>query len=334
MSGLDVVVVGATGAVGREMLACLAGSSLGVGRVRALASQRSVGTTVSHGSEELVVAAADGAGLAGADLVFFAADRETSRALAPVALEHGARVIDNSSAYRLEPRVPLVVPEVNGEVLASRPPLVANPNCSTIIALMAVGPLHREFGVTRITAATYQAASGAGAAGLEELELSIARDLAGEEHAPEVFSEPLGFNVIPLIGDLDSRGHSEEEVKMQRESRKILDAPELEVSCTCVRVPVRRSHTVSIVVRMESAVDPLDAARVLREAAGVRVLQERAGDRPPTPLAAAGRDEVLVGRIRRAFSDQQELALVVTGDQLRRGAALNAVRIAERMFAD
>ncbi|MGA1267062.1 MAG: aspartate-semialdehyde dehydrogenase [Phycisphaerales bacterium] len=332
-STLTVAVIGATGAVGREVLRCLEQRAFPVGSLLPLSSERGDGTALPWRGGEVRSRALEPDTLAGVDVAILAADAATSRVWAPRLVQSGALVVDNSSAFRTDPDVPLVVPEINGDQLRSRPALVANPNCTTIISLMAAAPLHRAFGLRRMTACSYQAVSGAGTAAMRELETQARDWAAGQEPRAGVFARPTLFNVFPHDSALLPDGSNEEESKLIRESRRILDASALRVSVTCVRVPVRRAHAVALHLEFERPVQP-DAARdVLSGAEGVRLVDERAGS-PADPLMAAEGDAVLVSRIRRddGAADGHGLALWVVGDQLLKGAALNAVQIAERLI--
>lgn len=329
-AGLAVAVVGATGAVGREMISLLSERRLPLRELRALASPRSAGERIPFAGGHVAVEVAGPDSFRGMDLVLFSAGREVSRALAPAAMAAGAVVIDNSSAFRLHPDVPLVVPEVNPEAIPARPRLIANPNCTTIIASLPLHALHRAFGLRRVIAATYQAASGAGARGMAELQDGVRGALGGGEPPPSVFPRPLAFNVIPWIGGgAGSGGDSEEEAKLDLESRKILGLPDLEVTATCVRVPVLRAHAVAITAFFDGDVSIAGAREALQGAPGIEV--DGGGDGLPTPRDAAGRDPVLVGRLRVLRFDPRGLAFFCAGDQIRKGAALNALQIAERL---
>lgn len=331
---LEVAVVGATGAVGAELLQCLERRSFPVGRLRPLASARSAGRTVEFRGAPLPVEALSSDSFAGVDLAFFAASNAVSRAYAPLAAAQGCRVVDNSSAYRLEPGVPLVVPEVNGEALASAPQLVANPNCVAAISVVALAPIHRRNPVVRVIGSTYQAASGAGAAAMEELKAATAAALAGEPFEPQVLPHPYGFNLFSHNTAIDPEtGYNGEETKVMAELRKILGAPDLRTSFTCVRVPVPRAHSVSLTIECERPLNPEEVVAWLADAAGVRLVNDAAANRYPMPIEASGRDEVLVGRIRRDLSDPsgRSINLFLSGDQLLKGAALNAVQIAEAL---
>jgi aspartate-semialdehyde dehydrogenase len=333
---LDVAVVGATGAVGAELLRCLERRGFPVGRLKPLASARSAGRTVAFRGASLPVEALSSDSFAGVELAFFAASNAVSRAYAPLAVVQGCRVVDNSSAYRLEPEAPLIVPEVNGELLAERPMLVANPNCVAAISVMALAPIHRRNPIVRVIGSTYQAASGAGAAAMDELKAATAAALAGEPFEPQVLPHPYGFNLFSHNTAIDpTTGYNGEETKVMAELRKILDAPDLRSSFTCVRVPVPRAHSVALTIECQRPLAPEDVEAWLAEAAGVRLVNDAAANRYPMPVEASGRDEVLVGRIRRDLSDPsgRSVSLFLSGDQLLKGAALNAVQIAEALIA-
>jgi aspartate-semialdehyde dehydrogenase len=330
---MRVALVGATGAVGQELLALLAERTFPVTELTLYASARSVGKTLTMGGETYTLRALPEDGDLRADVVFSSAGGSLSKAHAWRWAEHGALVIDNTSAWRLDPRVPLVVPEVNGEAALSHQGIIANPNCSTIIALMALAPLHRAFGLTRATVATYQAVSGAGAAGIDELRTQTQAVLAGETPTLQKFAHPIAFNLFSHDSEVGEDGYNVEERKLLLESRKILDAPELAVSATCVRVPVFRAHSEAIHAEFGRAVTPEEARAVLCHAPGVKVVDDRANNHFPMPLEASGRDEVLVGRLREDASRPGALVLFVSGDQIRKGAALNAVQIAELLRA-
>jgi aspartate-semialdehyde dehydrogenase len=330
-----VAVIGATGAVGREALERLHRRKFPVGELRAIASHRSAGGTLPFAGGHVTVQALEESAIRGVEVAILAADAATSREWAPRLEEAGAVVVDNSSAFRMDPRVPLVVPEINGTELERGPSLVANPNCTTIISLMAAAPLHRSFGLRRIMACSYQAVSGAGLPAMQELEGQARQWAAGEQVQTKVFKRPTFFNVFPHDSALLPDGSNEEETKLVKESRRILGLPELRVSVTCVRVPVRRAHAVALHLEFERPVDPEAAREVLSRAAGVRLVDERAGA-PADPLMAAEGDAVLVSRIRRDFGapEGHGLALWTVGDQLLKGAALNAIQIAEGLLRD
>ncbi len=328
---MRVAIVGATGAVGEELLELLDERSFPLTYLRLFASPRSAGQTRRFGGQTIEVEPLPESGDLDSDLVFSSAGGSVSRKHAWRWVEHGAVVIDNTSAWRLDERVPLVVPEVNLAALAAHQGVVANPNCSTIIALMALAPLHRAFGLKRVTVATYQAVSGAGQAGMSELREQTRAVLAGESPQPEKFVHPIAFNLFSHDSEVGSDGYNLEERKLLLESRKILAAPELRLSATCVRVPVMRAHAEALQVEFERFVDESEARTVLARARGLRLVDDRTSNTFPMPLEATGRDEVLVGRIRPDASKAGALALFVVGDQIRKGAALNAVQIAEAL---
>ncbi|MCL4222702.1 MAG: aspartate-semialdehyde dehydrogenase [Phycisphaerales bacterium] len=338
MSELPLAIVGATGAVGREALNILAHRGFPVHRVLALASPNSDGAVLAYGDAPLRVRAFDAQALAACTAAIFCADADVARRHAPAAARAGVCVIDNSSAFRMEAPVPLVVPEINGHLLESDPPprLIANPNCSTIIMLLGLEPLRRRFGVQEIVVSTYQAVSGAGLAGMRELDEQVAACASGASIAPRVFPHPCAFNVFTHESAMDPHtGLNGEEAKMIAETRKIWADPGLDVLPTCVRVPVRRAHSQSILVRLRQRVHEAEVRKALATAAGVRLVDDRAAGLFPTPLAATGGDDVLVGRIRPAGAGPDgrcdRFLLWVCGDQLRKGAALNALQIADRV---
>jgi aspartate-semialdehyde dehydrogenase len=303
-----------------------------VGALRLLASARSAGKVLKTAFGPVAVEALDEDSFAGVDVAFFAAGASISRKFAPLAVAAGAVVVDNSSAFRMDDGMPLVVPEVNGAELKSRPSLVANPNCVAAIATVALAPLHAANPLTRLIGATYQAASGAGAAAMEELTQSTAAYLAGEAFEPKVLPHPYAFNLFSHNAEVDPEtGYNGEEAKCMAEVRKIMGAPALRVSFTCVRVPVPRAHAMALTVEFERPMSPEEALGLLAEAPGVRLVNDMAANHFPMPIEASGRDEVLVGRVRRDLSDPEgrTLSLFVVGDQLLKGAALNAVQIAE-----
>jgi aspartate-semialdehyde dehydrogenase len=335
---INVGIVGATGLVGELMLSILAERKFPVETLRLFASARSAGKRVVWQDREVIVEDAAKASYAGLDVVFFSAGASTSRELAPLVAAAGATVVDNSSAWRTDPDVPLVVSEVNPDALRTIPKgIVANPNCTTMAAMPALKPLHDAAGLRRLIVSTYQAVSGGGLAGVQELETQVRA--AGDESAklardggacafppPKKWAVPIAFNAVPLNYQVVEDGYTEEEVKLRDESRKILGIPGLLVSGTCVRVPVYAGHSLSINAEFERAISPEAALELLRSAPGVVVTEV------PNPLHAAGRDPVFVGRVRRDPTVQHGLALFVVGDNLRKGAALNAVQIAEVLF--
>ena len=341
MSRINVGVFGATGQVGSVTRAILRERQFPVASIRYFASSRSAGRRLPWGDTEIEVedSSAEGVDFSGIDIALFSNGAATSRALAPRVAAAGAVVIDNSSAWRMDPDVPLVVPEVNASALDRVPKgIVANPNCTTMVAMPVLAPLHVEAGLRRVVVSSYQAVSGAGLAGVAELERQVraAGDKAAELTfdgssvtfpAPEKFAAPVAFNVLPFAGNLVEDGETDEEVKWRNESRKILGIPDLAVICTCVRVPVFTGHSVSINADFDRPITTERATELLAGSPGVQLCDI------PTPLAAAGIDPSLVGRIRRDPTAQNGLALFVVGDNLRKGAALNAVQIAEALLA-
>jgi aspartate-semialdehyde dehydrogenase len=341
MSAVRVGVVGATGQVGGVMRDVLAARDVPVADIRFFASSRSAGRTLPWRDTEVVVEDAATADYTGLDIVLFSAGKATSLELAPKVAAAGATVIDNSSAWRMDPDVPLVVAEVNPEALDHRPKgIVANPNCTTMAAMPVLAPLHREAGLTRLVVSTYQAVSGAGLAGVAELDEQVRKAADGASALthdgtavdlpePRVFAEPIAFNVVPLAGSIvdDGSGETDEEQKLRNESRKILGIPDLRVTGTCVRVPVFTGHSLSITAEFARDLPPERAVELLSEAPGVALADV------PTPLKAAGRDPSYVGRIRRDPTVEHGLTLFVSNDNLRKGAALNAVQLAELIVA-
>jgi len=335
-----VAVVGATGQVGSVMLAVLEQRSFPVDELRCFASSRSAGTRVPFGGADVLVEDADGADFSGIDVALFSSGASASRVLAPQVAAAGGVVVDNSSAWRMDPDVPLVVPEVNEDALASLPKrIVANPNCTTMVAMPVLKPLHDEAGLERIVVSTYQAVSGAGRAGVDELAGQLqavggkAAELTFDGSAvpfpdPAVFAAVIAHNVVPLAGKVvdDGSGETDEEQKLRNESRKILGLPSLAVSCTCVRVPVFTGHSLSVNAAFGRDLSPARVRELLSTAPGVVV------DDLPTPLRSAGTDPTLVGRIRRDPTVEHGVSLFLSGDNLRKGAALNAVQIAESLL--
>ena len=340
----DIAIVGATGAVGREALSILAARGVKPDRLRLSASSKSAGTRVPYLDADLPVHATDDLAYEGLRLALLCADADIARRVVPLALSAGATVIDNSSAFRLDPSAPLVVPEINGDLLDATPRLIANPNCSTVILLCALEPLRREFGLEAVDVATYQAVSGAGAAAVDELLDQTRGCFDGRPAAPRVFGEPIAFNLFSHDSPVDpATGLNGEERKIIDESRRILAQPGLRLTPTCVRVPVLRAHTQAITVTLSArATERQVRSAYTRHARQVNleILDDRDSNRFPTPLAATGRDPVLVGRFRpdpgeTALTSEEPAfrrwSLLASGDQLRKGAALNAVQIAERL---
>jgi aspartate-semialdehyde dehydrogenase len=330
MNQPTVAIVGATGAVGAEMLVCLEQRNFPLGKLRLLASARSAGKHLKFRGEDVVVEELTHGSFAGVDIALFSAGGGISKEFAPSAAAAGAVVIDNSSAFRMDDGVPLVVPEINPEAAGIRPRgIIANPNCTTIISLMALAPLHEAFGLRSVIASSYQAVSGSGAQGIAELEEQVSAIVAGRPFTPKVYPRQIAFNVIPQVDVFTDNGYTKEELKMLNESRKIMGLPGLKVSCTCVRVPVYRSHSVSITAQFDKPVD-VDAARAAYAGKpGVQVMDDPSNKIFPVPLDTTGKDDCLVGRIRKNIVLDNALDLWVVGDQVRKGAALNAVQIAE-----
>lgn len=332
-SQVRVAILGATGAVGTELLELLQSRNFPVADLKLLASSRSAGRTLSFRGESLPIEAVSEKSFENVDLVLASAGGSTSKAWAAKAVEKGAVVIDNSSAFRMDPQVPLVVPEVNPEAAANHRGIIANPNCTTILMAVAVWPLHQIQPIQRIIAATYQSASGAGMRAMEEVKAQALAILQGQTPPTECFPYPLAFNLFPHNTPLNEQGYCEEEMKMLNESRKIFNEPQLRVSATCVRVPVLRAHSETINLEFAQPF-PVEKARdVLANAPGVRLVEDWKANYFPMPIDASGRDEVLVGRIRQDLSHPCGLELWLSGDQIRKGAALNAVQIAELLVA-
>jgi aspartate-semialdehyde dehydrogenase len=334
-SAPQVAVVGATGAVGIELIACLEQRGFPLAGLRLFASPRSAGRALPFRGEPLPVEVLDEASLAGIDIALFSAGSAASKRFAPAAAAAGTLVVDNSSAFRMDPDTPLIVPEVNPRAMAAHANIIANPNCVAIIAAVPLAPLHVANPIRRITAATYQAASGAGAAAMEELRASTEAQLAGRSYANTVLRHPYAFNLFSHDSEVDPEtGDNGEETKVVRELRKILAAPELRINITCVRVPVLRAHTIAMTVEFDQPITPAAARELLAAAPGIRIVDDRATNHFPMPREATGQGEILVGRLREDASDPsgRSLALLVAGDQLLKGAALNAVQIAELLM--
>ena len=331
-----VAIVGATGAVGVELIGCLERRGFPVGDLRLLASPRSAGRRLPFRGQEIEIEALGPASFTGVDIALFSAGAGVSRQFAPLAVAAGATVIDNSSAFRMEAAVPLVVPEVNAAALSRHGGIIANPNCVAAILTVALAPLHRAHPIRRIQAATYQAASGAGAAAMEELRQATAAALAGEAFAPKVLPHPYAFNLFSHNAAMDPEtGYNGEETKVIAETRRILGTPDLPIGITCIRVPVMRAHAIAASVEFARPVAVDEARALLAAAPGVRLVDDRAANHFPMPSEASGQDDVLVGRLRSDLGDPsgRTLALFVAGDQLLKGAALNAVQIAEALMA-
>jgi len=330
-----VAIAGATGAVGVELMQCLEQRKFPLAELRLLASARSVGKKMKFRGVDVAVQELTDASLQGVDIALFSAGGAQSKRFAPAAVKAGAVVVDNSSAFRMDPNTPLVVPEINAGELAKHHGIIANPNCVAIVAATPLWPLHQARRIKRIVMSTYQAASGAGAAAMEELSESTRAYLEGRAFTPKVLPHPYAFNVFSHNTRVDPEtGYNEEETKVMQECRKIFGLPDLRVTATCVRVPVLRAHCIAMNVEFEAPLSPAEARAILSKAPGVRVVDELERNYFPMPVDASGKDEVLVGRIRKDVSDPTgaTLSLFVAGDQLRKGAALNAVQIAERLL--
>jgi aspartate-semialdehyde dehydrogenase len=333
---INVAIVGATGAVGVEFMEVLARRNFPVGKLTLLASKRSAGTTLPFKGQQITVQELTADSFKGHDLALFSAGSGVSKQYRQACVEAGCLMVDNSSAFRMEDGVPLVVPEINpGEAAKALQRnggkgVIANPNCSTIIALMALAPLHREAGIKRLVAATYQAASGAGHAAMVELQESTRAALDGKPFTPKVLPLPYAFNLFPHNSPwIEAEGYCEEEIKLRKETHKILGDSRPRITATCVRVPVLRAHSEALNVEFERPLNVARAYEVLRQAVGVTVREDRAANRWPMPLEVSGHDNVQVGRIRVDTSNPNTLDIWVVGDQLLKGAALNAVQCAE-----
>ena len=329
-----VAIVGATGAVGVELLHCLSQRRFPLSQLRLLASARSAGRTMSFEGREIAVEELTEASFAGVDIALFSAGGEQSRRFAPIAVAAGAVVIDNSSAFRMDPDVPLVVPEINPQEIERHKGIIANPNCSAIISIVPLWPIHQVNRIRRLSVSTYQAASGAGAAAMAELEEATRAHLEGRPFAPKVLPHPYAFNLFSHNSAIDAAtGYNGEETKVMMETRKIFGDPELRVSATCVRVPVFRAHAVSASFECERPITPEEVRALVSSAPGLRLVDDRERNIFPMPRDASGQDDILVGRIRQDLSDPtgHTVALFCAGDQLLKGAALNAVQIAEHV---
>jgi len=330
-----VAIIGATGAVGRELLRILAERDFPVGELRLMASPRSAGRTLTFCGHDLGVEALTPESFTGVDLALFSAGSGTAREWAPIAARHGATVIDNSSAFRMNPAVPLVVPEINAAEIARHDGIIANPNCAAIIAITPLWPIHRQNRIRRLILSTYQAASGGGAAAMDELVAGTRAHLAGESFSPRILPHPYAFNLFSHNTKIDpATGYNDEEIKVINETRKIFGDPDIRVGATCIRVPVLRAHAAAVTLECEHPVDPEEARALIADAPGCRLVDDPAANHFPMPVEASGQDDILVGRIRRDLSDPSghSLNLFVAGDQLRKGAALNAVQIAEALL--
>jgi aspartate-semialdehyde dehydrogenase len=337
MKGYHIAVVGATGAAGTELLRVLERRNFPVASLRPIGSKRSVGKSVRFRKEPIPVQELGDRSFEKIDIAFFSAGGEVSRNYVPMACQSDAIAIDKSSAFRMDPHVPLVIPEINAEDVRQNRGVIANPNCTTTVMLMALYPLHRVFGVHRVFATSFQAVSGSGARGIEELKRQVEdaeRDkklFSGPRSAPPatVYPHPIAFNLLPHVDSFLENGYTKEEAKMQDEARKIMHLPELRISATCVRVPVYRAHSVAVSAEFERVISVEQAREVLAKAPGLELVDEPQSNRYPMPIGAAGKDNCQVGRVRLDCAFENGLSFWVSGDQLLKGAALNAVQIAE-----
>ena len=327
MKGYHIAVVGATGAAGTELLRVLERRNFPVASLRLIGSKRSAGKSVRFREEPISVQELDDRSFDKIDIAFFSAGGDVSRNYVPMACQSDAIAIDKSSAFRMDPHVPLVIPEINAEDVRQNRGVIANPNCTTTVMLMALYPLHCVFGVRRVFATSFQAVSGSGARGIEELKRQVAgKDL---QPSPELYPHPIAFNLLPHIYSFLESGYTKEEAKMQDETRKLMHLPELRISATCVRVPVYRAHSVAVSAEFERVISVEQAREVLAKARGLELVDEPQSNRYPMPLSVAGKDNCQVGRVRLDCAFENGLSFWVSGDQLLKGAALNAVQIAE-----
>ena len=324
-----IALVGATGAVGRIVLEQLVQRKFPYKRIKLLASERSVGREVRVGGEPITVELLEPGAFKNIDLVIASTPDEVSAEFAPWAVEEGAVVVDESGYWRMDPKVPLIIPEVNPDAIDDHQGIIASPNCSTTQMVVALAPLHRAAKVKRVVVSTYQATSGAGISGNEELSDSVRNALVGKVHPPRTFQHPIGFNLIPQIGSEKHEGYTSEEMKMVYETRKIMGDEEIQVCPTCVRVPVTIGHSESILVETEHPLSVEEATRLFDESEGVTVVDDLKEQQYPMPRDCDGKDDVFVGRIRKDISSNHGIAFWCVSDNLRKGAATNAVQIAE-----
>ena len=332
MKQYTVAVLGATGAVGQEMIKILQERNFPVGKLLPLASARSAGKTLKFRGEDVTILEARDEAFEGVDIVLGAAENDIAKRFAPAIVKAGAVFVDNSSAFRLDPNVPLIVPEINPGDVKDHHGIISNPNCSTIITVTAVNALNQLSPIKAMVASTYQAVSGAGAGGPIELMNEVEALREGKPYEPKVFSHQIAYNLIPQIGGEQFEGYTSEEMKMQNEGRKIMHLPELKVSCTCVRVPVVRSHSISVSLHFDRPVSVKEAQAVIAKAPGCRLVDDLANKQYPMPLDTSDQDIVFVGRIRPDLTDDNGLCLWCCGDQVRKGAATNAIQIAELLI--
>ncbi|MCK1339609.1 aspartate-semialdehyde dehydrogenase [Bradyrhizobium sp. 38] len=327
-----VAIVGVTGAVGAEFIATMDKRGFRVGKLKALASARSAGKTVSFRGQKILIEELTERAFEGVDIALFSAGGSISKKFAPIAVKAGAVVVDNSSAFRMDPNVPLVIPEVNGNRIRDHKGIIANPNCAAITALVPLWPIHQSNRIKRVIISTYQAASGAGAAAMEELVESTRANLNGQAYAPKVMPHPYAFNLFNHNTAIDpDTGYNDEETKVIKETRKIFEDDKIAIGVTCVRVPVLRAHCEAITFECEKPISEDQVRAIMAQALGVKVVDDRVKNHFPMPIDASGQDDVLVGRIRKDLSDPSghSISMFVAADQLLKGAALNAVQIAE-----
>ena len=334
MKTYTVAVLGATSAVGQEMMKILEERNFPVGQLIPLASARSAGKTLKFRGEDVVIREACDTAFEGVDIVLGAAENDIAEKFAPAIVKAGAVFVDNSSAFRLDPKVPLIVPEVNPEDVKWHNGIISNPNCSTIITVTAVNALNKLSPIKTMVASTYQAVSGAGVAGMAELENQVKALQNGEEVQVKTFSHQIAYNLIPQIGGEQEEGYTSEEMKLHYEGRKIMHLPELKVSCTCVRVPVMRSHSISVCMHFDKHLTVEEVRGVLKDAPGVKLVDDLAAKEYPMPLETSGQDIVYVGRIRPDITDENGICLWCCGDQVRKGAATNCIQIAELLVKE
>ncbi|HOW58181.1 MAG TPA: aspartate-semialdehyde dehydrogenase [Candidatus Omnitrophota bacterium] len=330
---LKVAVLGVTGAVGQEFLELLKERKFPIAELKLLASGRSAGKSIEFMGKTYKVEEAKPDSFAGLDLVLSSAGGAVSRELAPHIVKSGALMVDNTSAFRMDPEIPLVVPEINPEDIAKHKGIIANPNCSTIIMLVPLFPIHKAVKIKRIVSATYQAASGAGAKAMEELKIQARDFLEGKKVTPKVLPHQIAFNVFSHNSKIGADGYCEEETKMVKETKKIFHAPDIQVTATCVRVPVLRAHSEAIFIETEKKISVEQVRTLLSNAPGIKLVDDREKNYFPMPLEATGQDDILVGRLREDTTVANGLSMFVSGDQIRKGAALNAVQIAEIAFS-
>jgi aspartate-semialdehyde dehydrogenase len=332
--GCNLAIAGVTGAVGQEFLKILEQRDFPFDSIKMLASSRSAGKKIVFKGKEYTVEEMTKKSFARINIALFSAGASRSKEFAPAAVEAGAVVVDNSSAFRMDPKVPLVIPEINPQKIAENKGIIANPNCSTIIGIVPVWPLHKANPVKRMVVSTYQAASGAGQQAMLELEKQTREILDGKKPTCNAFPYQIAFNCFSHNSDLDATGYNLEEVKMVKETRKIFDCPEIAITCTCIRIPVFRAHCESINLEFTKSITPNEVRDLLSTAPGVSVLDDRKNNRFPMPIDATGKDNIFVGRIRQdeSIPENRGINIWVAGDQLRKGAALNAVQIAEKLL--